>query len=103
MNRRPFRRRLAIRFAKLVRWLHIYLSMFGLAAVLFFSATGITLNHPLRLRVGPHLEPSLRALFDRLSNLRSRLFLLSSPNLTVTCLNQVVIGIKSSPRSMRKT
>ncbi len=46
MNRRPFRRRLAIRFAKLVRWLHIYLSMFGLAAVLFFSATGITLNHP---------------------------------------------------------
>ena len=57
----------------------------------------------LRLRVGPHLEPSLRALFDRLSNLRSRLFLLSSPNLTVTCLNQVVIGIKSSPRSMRKT
>ncbi len=46
MNPRPFRRRLAIRFAKLVRWLHIYLSMFGLAAVLFFSATGITLNHP---------------------------------------------------------
>jgi hypothetical protein len=46
VNRRPFRRRLAIRFAKLVRWLHIYLSMFGLAAVLFFSATGITLNHP---------------------------------------------------------
>ena len=29
-----------------MRWLHIYLSMFGLAAVLFFSATGITLNHP---------------------------------------------------------
>jgi uncharacterized protein len=46
VNRRPFRRRLAIRFAKLMRWLHIYLSMFGLAAVLFFSATGITLNHP---------------------------------------------------------
>lgn len=46
MKRRPFRRKLAIRFAKLVRWLHIYLSMFGLAAVLFFSATGITLNHP---------------------------------------------------------
>jgi uncharacterized protein len=46
VNRRPFRRRLAIRFAKLFRWLHIYLSMFGLAVVLFFSATGITLNHP---------------------------------------------------------
>ena len=29
-----------------MRWLHIYLSMFGLAAVLFFSITGITLNHP---------------------------------------------------------
>jgi hypothetical protein len=27
-------------------WLHIYVSMFGLAAVLFFSVTGITLNHP---------------------------------------------------------
>jgi len=27
-------------------WLHIYLSMFGLATVLFFSVTGITLNHP---------------------------------------------------------
>ena len=28
----------------------------------------------LRLRVGPHLEPSLRALFTRLSNPRSKLF-----------------------------
>jgi hypothetical protein len=46
VHRRPLRRRLAIRFAKLVRWLHIYLSLFGLAAVLFFSATGVTLNHP---------------------------------------------------------
>ena len=46
MNLHPFRRRLAIRFARLMRWLHIYLSMFGLAAVLFFGATGITLNHP---------------------------------------------------------
>jgi hypothetical protein len=46
VNPRPLRRRLAIRFAKVVRWLHIYVSMFGLAAVLFFSATGVTLNHP---------------------------------------------------------
>ncbi len=46
MNPHPFRRRLAIRLAKLMRWLHIYVSMFGLAAVLFFSATGVTLNHP---------------------------------------------------------
>ncbi|WP_409999947.1 PepSY-associated TM helix domain-containing protein [Planctomyces sp. SH-PL62] len=29
-----------------IRWIHTYLSMFGLAAVLFFSLTGITLNHP---------------------------------------------------------
>jgi hypothetical protein len=43
---RPLRRKLAIRVAALIRWLHIYLSMFGLAAVLFFSVTGITLNHP---------------------------------------------------------
>ena len=28
------------------RWLHIYLSMLGLAATLFFSVTGLTLNHP---------------------------------------------------------
>lgn len=28
------------------RWLHIYLSMFGMATVLFFSVTGLTLNHP---------------------------------------------------------
>ena len=28
------------------RWLHIYLSMLSLAVILFFSATGLTLNHP---------------------------------------------------------
>jgi uncharacterized protein len=39
-------RRLNIKLAKLMRWLHIYLSMFSLAVVLFFSVTGITLNHP---------------------------------------------------------
>jgi uncharacterized protein len=44
--KRPLRRRFNIRFAKLMRWLHIYLSMFSLAVVLFFSVTGITLNHP---------------------------------------------------------
>jgi uncharacterized protein len=43
---RSLRRRLNIKFAKLMRWLHIYLSMFSLAVVLFFSVTGITLNHP---------------------------------------------------------
>jgi hypothetical protein len=29
-----------------VRWLHIYLSLFGFATLIFFSLTGITLNHP---------------------------------------------------------
>ncbi|MCA9151149.1 MAG: PepSY-associated TM helix domain-containing protein [Planctomycetales bacterium] len=33
-------------FAFWMRWLHIYLSMLGLVALLFFSVTGITLNHP---------------------------------------------------------
>lgn len=32
--------------AKLSRWLHIYLSMASFAIVLFFSFTGLTLNHP---------------------------------------------------------
>lgn len=40
------KRKLGVRFAALMRWLHIYLSMFSLAVVLFFSVTGITLNHP---------------------------------------------------------
>jgi hypothetical protein len=43
---RSARRRFNIKFAKLMRWLHIYLSMLSLAIVLFFSVTGITLNHP---------------------------------------------------------
>lgn len=30
----------------MVRWLHLYLSMFGFLTILFFSFTGITLNHP---------------------------------------------------------
>ncbi len=41
-RRRPFKNQLAAAF----RWLHIYLSMFGLGTVLFFGLTGITLNHP---------------------------------------------------------
>lgn len=34
------------RLAKLSRWLHIYLSMASFVIVLFFSVTGLTLNHP---------------------------------------------------------
>jgi hypothetical protein len=33
------------RFAHLARWLHTYLSMFSFAILLFFAATGFTLNH----------------------------------------------------------
>lgn len=46
VHRRSLARRLAIRLAAVMLWLHIYMSMFGLAAVLFFSLTGLTLNHP---------------------------------------------------------
>ncbi|MEO7531826.1 MAG: PepSY-associated TM helix domain-containing protein [Sediminibacterium sp.] len=34
------------RIAIISRWLHIYLSMVSFAIVLFFSVTGLTLNHP---------------------------------------------------------
>ena len=47
------RRRLALRLAGIMRWLHIYLSMFGLAALLFFAVTGVTLNHPDWVFGGP--------------------------------------------------
>ena len=33
------------RVAKFTRWLHIYVSMISFAIVLFFSVTGLTLNH----------------------------------------------------------
>ncbi len=33
-------------FAAGVRWLHIYVSLLGFTALIFFAATGITLNHP---------------------------------------------------------
>lgn len=39
-------RPLRLRIHSLLRWLHIYTSMVSLVAVLFFAATGITLNHP---------------------------------------------------------
>ncbi len=31
--------------AQIARWLHLYLSMFSFAVILFFAATGLTLNH----------------------------------------------------------
>ncbi len=39
-------RALSAQFAAVVRWLHIYVSLLGFAALVFFGATGITLNHP---------------------------------------------------------
>jgi uncharacterized protein len=39
-------RPLWVRLNPLLRWLHIYTSMLSLLIVLFFAATGITLNHP---------------------------------------------------------
>ena len=38
--------RLRKQTAIVTRWLHIYLSMISFAVVLFFAATGLTLNHP---------------------------------------------------------
>lgn len=38
------------------RWIHIYLSMFSFATLLFFAVTGITLNHPDWLGGQPRIE-----------------------------------------------
>jgi hypothetical protein len=35
-----------LRVHSVLRWLHIYTSMVSLIVVLFFAATGVTLNHP---------------------------------------------------------
>ncbi|MCW3060689.1 MAG: peptidase [Capsulimonas sp.] len=40
------RRPLRLRIHSALRWLHIYLSLLSLLIVLFFSVTGVTLNHP---------------------------------------------------------
>ena len=39
-------RPLKLRVHAVVRWLHTYISMFSLLLILFFSLTGVTLNHP---------------------------------------------------------
>lgn len=44
--RRRRRRPLRLRVHSALRWLHIYTSMISLLIVLFFAATGVTLNHP---------------------------------------------------------
>jgi ubiquinone/menaquinone biosynthesis C-methylase UbiE len=49
----------------------------------------------LHQRVHPYLESGVVELFDRLSDPDSEQFLLSSPDLAITCLNHVVIGTKT--------
>lgn len=44
--RLPRRRSPQARWNVLLRWVHLYSSMLSLLIVLFFSLTGITLNHP---------------------------------------------------------
>ena len=48
----------------------------------------------LRRRTGPHLEPSLRELFNRLADPGSSQYVLSGPDLCVTCVNHVVVGVR---------
>jgi uncharacterized protein len=43
---RPSKKAMLARASGAVRWLHIYVSMLSFSALLFFSWTGITLNHP---------------------------------------------------------
>lgn len=45
-NRSGTHRKLHPFIASWSRWLHIYLSLFDLANILFFSVTGLTLNQP---------------------------------------------------------
>lgn len=56
-NERPPKppRPLKLRVAAALRWVHIYLSMFSFLVVLFFSVTGLTLNHPDWLSKAPRL------------------------------------------------
>lgn len=42
----PRKRRWSSRLAIVLRWIHIYISMLGFAALMFFGFTGLTLNHP---------------------------------------------------------
>ena len=48
-----------------MRWLHIYLSMFSLAVILFFSLTGVTLNHPDWFGAGAERITEAEGMLDR--------------------------------------
>src|SRR5262245_30147080 len=41
-------------FAAAVRWLHIYVSLLGFTALVFFAITGVTLNHPTWFGIDAH-------------------------------------------------
>ena len=45
-SRTPSRSKFHRQSAAAFRWLHLYLSLLGFAALIFFAFTGITLNHP---------------------------------------------------------
>ncbi|NLY02023.1 MAG: hypothetical protein GXY83_38560 [Rhodopirellula sp.] len=47
-----------------MRWVHIYLSMFGFLAILFFAVTGLTLNHPDWFSMGVERVDRLEGLID---------------------------------------
>jgi hypothetical protein len=44
------------KLAALARWLHLYLSLFGFATILFFAVTGLTLNHAAWFESGGESE-----------------------------------------------
>ena len=51
-------------FAAAIRWLHIYVSLLGFTALLFFSVTGITLNHPTWFGAGLQHVTELKGTVD---------------------------------------
>lgn len=51
----------------------------------------------LRERTAPRLEPRVRAQFERLVDPESDAYLLDDPDLTVTCLDHLVWGVRPSP------
>lgn len=51
--------------AGVVRWLHLYLSMFAFGTMLLFSVTGLTLNHPEWFGAGKSVTVDLAGELDR--------------------------------------
>ena len=51
--------------AGIVRWLHLYLSMFAFGTMLLFSVTGLPLNHPEWFGAGSSVTVDLTGEVDR--------------------------------------